>query len=74
MPSLVVIGPPQAYMVPKDHSLNRVKTDFTDTKRTTTLNERNENYTRMKTSNGKFHLVLRSNVPTNFIIDLYIIW
>ena len=29
--------------------------------------------TTVETSNGKFHLIIRGNVPTNFIIDLYII-
>ena len=28
----------------------------------------------VETSNGKFHLVLGGNVPSDFIIDLYIIW
>ena len=30
--------------------------------------------TTVEISNGRFHLVLRGNVPTNFIIDLFIIW
>ena len=34
----------------------------------------NKLVTTVETSNGKFQLVLRSTVPTNFIIDLYIIW
>ena len=30
--------------------------------------------TTVETSNGKFHLLLKGNMPTNFVIDLYIIW
>ena len=30
--------------------------------------------TTVETSKGRFHLVLRGNVPTNLSIDLYIIW
>ena len=29
--------------------------------------------TTVETSNGNFHLVLRGDVPTNFIIDSYIL-